>query len=394
MSYINTKVVTIYKKIEVWHYSYDLLKDQKLFTSGRNQYVLVKWLYETNKAVIRNDYISPFSSIKIPATQKDFIRLILFELKESQMDSQYFDLLEEKEERIIIIGTQQHRGGDFFTSQFINGGILGKDVSKYNKMMFVHQALREVRLNNDKKWTILLCTEGYTNSQLLKIKSAFYDKNEMKDCVTNIIEIGDNDLNSIINYINTSDIENNTVIRKRDYIKISHISIYAHGLPDGIYLWMDDVYPYQKAFDKKEIERLKKFAFSKDSKIYCYSCRTGVGDDSEDFTKKGSDPKISKSIAQIIANVTCTKVYAYRTRTSYEDTLVKREYRNTIESKDVSKEMQSKIPDYELLYDIWMTEKYIVDGAIFYQKGALNPVKSDSTPKGLTMGLCLYTSAT
>lgn len=364
-----------------------MLKNHKLVNNGRNQYALVQWLSENNKAVIKNDFIPPKSNIKIPATKNDLIKIICIELNINKESQQYYELFEEKEEEIIIIGTQQHRGGNFITSQVISGGILGKDVSQYNKMMFVHQAIREVRLNKYKKWTILLCTGGYSLNQIRKIKAAFYDKEEMADCVNDIIEIGDNDIDSIINYINFSDVKKNTEIKKREYVKISHLSIYSHGLPDGIYLWMDDVPPYQKAFNREEIEKLKESAFSENSEIYCYSCRTGIGNNSEDFTKKGSNPNICNSIAQIIANVTGAKVYAYQKRTSYEDTLVKREYRTAIENSDNSMEIQ----DYELLSEIWTSKKYLVDGAIFYPKGAFNPVKADSTPKGLTSEMCSYT---
>lgn len=386
-----TKNIDVNQRTGLWHYSSMMLKNNELVNSGRNQYALVQWLSENNKTVIKNDFIPPKSNIKIPATKNDLIKIICIELSISKESQEYYELFDKKEENIIIIGTQQHRGGNLFTSQFISGGIFGNDVSQYNKMMFVHQAIREVRLNNSKKWTILLCSGGYSFNQMKKIKAAFYDKFEMKDSVNDIIEIGDNDIDTIINYINFADIKKNTEIKKREYIKISHLSIYSHGLPDGIYFWMDDVFPYQKAFDMVEIQKLKESAFSENSEIYCYSCRTGVGRNGEDFTKKGSNPDIGNSIAQIIANATGARVYAYQTRTSYEDTLVKPEYRKAIESNEKSKEMQDKIQNYDLLYDIWMTEKYKVDGAVFYQKGAFNPVKSDSTPKGLTKGMCSYT---
>ena len=74
-------------------------------------------------------------------------------------------LIKKNEERIILIGTQQHRpitGPSSFIGSFIF------DVNKWSKMMFVHQALRQVLLNKEKDWTILLCTEGYGNLQIKK----------------------------------------------------------------------------------------------------------------------------------------------------------------------------------------------------------------------------------
>jgi len=260
---VNTETVNISQKTGTWYYSSTLLKNNKLVNSGKNQYILVQWLNENNENIIKNDFIPSKSSIKIPAKKNDFISILCKELSINKDTQEYYDLFEEKEENIIIIGTQQHRGGAFFTSQLISGGILGNDVSPYNKMMFVHQALREVRLCQNKTWTILLCTGGYSSTQIKKIKDAFNDKEVMNGCVSNIIDIADNDLESIINYINLADVKKETEIKKREFIKISHISIYSHGLPDGIYLWMDDILPYQKAFDADEILKLKESAFSR-----------------------------------------------------------------------------------------------------------------------------------
>ena len=62
-------------------------------------------------------------------------------------------LIRKNEERIILIGTQQHRpitGPRSFIGSFVY------DVNKWSKMMFVHQALRQVLLNKENDWTILL----------------------------------------------------------------------------------------------------------------------------------------------------------------------------------------------------------------------------------------------
>ena len=71
--------------------------------------------------------------------------------------------------------------------------------------MFVHQALREVRKNNTKKWTVLICKEGYTKSQMHAIEKAFYDKNIMRDSVLNILILDgmqSSIIDKMINYIN------------------------------------------------------------------------------------------------------------------------------------------------------------------------------------------------
>lgn len=67
------------------------------------------------------------------------------------------------EERIVFIGSQIHRPIDDLKS-FIGAFLF--DVNKWSKMMFVHQALREVDQNKENDWTVLLCTQGYTPFQI------------------------------------------------------------------------------------------------------------------------------------------------------------------------------------------------------------------------------------
>lgn len=80
------------------------------------------------------------------------------------------------EERIVFIGSQIHRPIDTSNpKQFAKttAGSIFLDVNKYSKMMFVHQALREVLANKEKEWTVLLCTKGYTQIQINTIKKYF-----------------------------------------------------------------------------------------------------------------------------------------------------------------------------------------------------------------------------
>ena len=71
-------------------------------------------------------------------------------------------------ENIVIIGTQQH------SSSFWRNILPWKDVGPNSKFMFVHQAIRTVRLGKMHKWCILLCDEGYTEGQQDIIKQTFY----------------------------------------------------------------------------------------------------------------------------------------------------------------------------------------------------------------------------
>ena len=107
-------------------------------------------------------------------------------------------LIRKNEERIILIGTQQHRpitGPRSFIGSFVY------DVNKWSKMMFVHQALRQVLLNKENDWTILLCTQGYGKLQIETIKQYFnqISKSDGSKTVRYIKEIIN--LNEILLYI-------------------------------------------------------------------------------------------------------------------------------------------------------------------------------------------------
>lgn len=46
--------------------------------------------------------------------------------------------------------------------------------------------------------------------------------------------------------------------------------------------------------------------------------------------------------------------------------------------------------EYKHLYEIWMTNKYEVDGEILYPKGARYPVTAADTPEGLPLDMKMY----
>ena len=137
------------------------------------------------------------------------------------------------EERIVFIGSQIHRPISDIKS-FV--GAFLYDVNKWSKMMFVHQALREVFQNKEKEWTVLLCTEGYTQNQIAKIKKSFYNimKSHGVPTVRTIKDISNS--NNILDYINRGDDSTN----RRLYM-ISKLVFFCHGDVRGLSPWMPDI---------------------------------------------------------------------------------------------------------------------------------------------------------
>ena len=286
-----------------------------------------------------------------------------------------------KEERIILIGTQRHRPIKGPKS-FIGSIIL--DVNKWSKMMFVHQALRTVLLNKDQEWTILLCTQGYEKKPIETIKEYFNKilKTDGSKTVRYIKEISN--LGEILSYINQGDKKTN-----RNRYMITSLIFYSHGDVQGISPWMGNIPlstdPY---IDKQFIAQIESYAFDFDAKIYSFACRTGLGNPKIDESANGKDPMIEKSIAQAFANQTNAIVYAYMRRTWYGDSLLNGKERADVENYSSLSEFDQQ--KYKLLYDIWMTKKYEVDGEILYPYGARYPVRAAETPEGLTSDMVMY----
>lgn len=307
------------------------------------------------------------------------------------------------EERIIVIGTQQHRPIHDFPS-FLGSFVY--DVNKWSKMMFVHQALREVLLNKENAWTILLCTQGYGKIQIQTIKNYFnkITKSNGSPTVRYIKEISS--LNEILDYINRGDKKTN-----RNYYMITRLIFFCHGDVRGISPWMGDIpNSFDPYIDKQFVEQIESYAFDPDAKIYSYACRTGLGNFKIDKEANGMNPMTENSVAQALADATGATVYAYLRRTSYYDTLLNyderdfidavhfyilkdktnREYKGYSYLKDIKKlspEQQKKFNDLD---SIWNGNKYLVEGEIIYPEGARYPVTYDETPKGLSTNMNVF----
>lgn len=235
------------------------------------------------------------------------------------------------EERIVFIGSQIHRPIDISNpKQIIKTGVgsIVFDVNKYSKMMFVHQALREVLINKEKEWTVLLCTKGYTQIQINTIKKYFNNilKEDGSQTVRYIKEISN--LNEILYYINRGDKKTN-----RSLYMISKLIFYCHGDVRGLSPWMTSIPKNSDPYiDKNFVKNIEKYAFDPSSEIYSYACRTGLGNKNINQDGTGMNPMMNNSVAQALANATGAVVYAYLRRTSYEDTLLNIDERKFIDA--------------------------------------------------------------
>jgi hypothetical protein len=167
------------------------------------------------------------------------------------------------------------------------------------------------------------------------------------------------------------------------------------------------------------VKEMNPDAFAKDAAIYCWACRTGLGnpeiDTTIEYTETVSDGwfsshKVTKhrpllsanSLAQTFANVTGATVYAYLCRSDYEDTLNKPDeldFMDAYEAGTKGKERQRPEKKYDYLLsainitdaDIQRYDELQKDfsrrkkiGKVWFDpQGAKYPVKGGDTPKGL-----------
>lgn len=316
---------------------------------------------------------------------------------------------------IIVVGTQDH------SSSTARNRLL-QNVGEGSKLMFVHQALRRMRLNNGAiKFEFLLCKRGYSSSQRVAIKKSVENNYNGK-----YIEVSS--AKQIINYINTCDKTNSSTTSKdRQRKKIQQLLFYSHGVVGEISLGLApagvDITEY--SFEKEQAVKLNKDAFSFGASIYLYSCRAGIGNKNVSksiyINPKGSktDPKSrynllsSESIAQKISNSTKTTVYAFLRRTDYEETLFTRDELCFSDYMKIRKDnsqirtrnycnkysylLNKSVPlngEDNKRWSIWSTteanlEK--IDGAWFDPDGARHNVKAAPTPAGVPATMMTFT---
>ncbi len=245
-------------------------------------------------------------------------------------------------ENIAVVGSQNENGAG-------------------NKLMFVNQALRSMRIwaeeQSNETRTMVLFTEGYSDNQITAIAesvSAFGG---------HLVLV--NSSQELTNYLNSGEVSSNEVSEYRINDKITDVDIYAHGIVGSI----EFGYKTSKAdiyrFNSMNAESLNSSAFQSNGCITSYACRTGLGNFDIYGTSLFRNPNYSNSLAKQIADNSGIFVRAFAVRTSYVGTLG-----NAFDRRHNN-------PLYPL-----PTQK-MVDGAAFTPRGSNRPVTGGSTPIGL-----------
>ena len=311
---------------------------------------------------------------------------------------------------VIVIGTQQH-SSDWWRNIDPLGLNPVAGVGRNSKLMFVHQAIRTIRLGLIYKWIVLLCSEGYTENQLEHIKETVTNITNKagEKIVLNCHMISS--LDDIISYINS-------LSAKKQ--KIETLYFYAHGVVKEILPWMKlkKGIPIDENFFKK----LKKESFVKGAVVKSYACRTGLGNpniDQDRIIKKEGKTSFDRgeqyiielplllleSLASRISAVLNVTVYAYLRRTEYSDTLFTSDEYDFLDACDaalLNNKRSRKASKYDHITQtrqLTRTERdrykklneerdekknIIVDNASFRLTGAFHPVRAARTPRNVS----------
>lgn len=328
------------------------------------------------------------------------------------------------EEYIVVVGKQSH-SSDW--KRNLAASFIDSVVAPNSKLMFIHQAFRRMRLNSNISFTFLLCHSPnganaleYTDKQI----------NAIQDTVENTYNgtfVKVSSAKQIINYINTGDVNNfERITSKRKNKPIKQLLFYSHGVVGEISLALGptgfDLTEF--SFKEAEVKKINQDAFDAKAHIYSYACRTGLGNSKIDKSiyinekKDKDDPNnkynllSSQSLAQKIANISNSVVYAYLKRTWYGDTLFTNDEYDFMDAYDAFRNQRQpkrsevksgkkynnivkKGPNddeenrYQELKKIRTDIKYI-DNANFLASGALHPVRAADTPTGLPDDMKTY----
>jgi hypothetical protein len=185
------------------------------------------------------------------------------------------------------------------------------DNKKANKLMFLSQSIRELKILAEKgdpnaRRTWVIFKDGYPENVLKVLQE------EAKSYGANIILVSNTQ--DLIGYINSGQDRNQT--------KVARLSLYAHGLPGQIAFGYNMPNGSSMALTKQDVPQINKAAFAENGHIASQACRTAMGTSDATINNDAfrTNPDPDSSLAQTMADHLVT-TYASTKRTDYSATL-------------------------------------------------------------------------
>ena len=268
------------------------------------------------------------------------------------------------EENIVVVGTQH-------------------DNAAGNKLMFVHQGLRQLKeySQNEKgeSRSLVIFTQGYTPRQLKRIEQ------QAAKLGATVVKISSAE--QLTSYINT---KNSTGIPTpaREADKVTNIDAFSHGVVGaiefGYHINAGEKTNTSMTFNSTSAANIDKKAFAESAVFASYACRTGIGNAKIDKIKYPWESTMqTESLAQDIANCADITVKAFCVRSDYENTLSTfqdRLYMKLYKQTGMGAKNKSTI-DWYNQWQERLKKRENIDGATFDPDGAVHPVEGGNTPR-------------
>ncbi len=252
------------------------------------------------------------------------------------------------------------------------------DTSAGNKMMFIGQAVRQLKMFKEqhpaRPRTLVVFIPHYSKTMLsaARASAALYTA-DFKALST---------AQELIDYINTG--------RDRSQHPIAQLDLFSHGIPLSIAFGHHLDNEAGMALGVDNFQRIAAQAFDPNARLTSYACRTGMGNpqDAEIENAVQLDPQPQQSLAQKLADHLKIPVRAFITRSDYKETwgsFMDRRY------ADACNATSGQLPSDEWCNE-WSaamddrSEQKSKTSATYQIEGALSPVISGSTPYGPTRG--------
>ncbi|RQP52723.1 hypothetical protein DF159_29325 [Burkholderia ubonensis] len=288
-------------------------------------------------------------------------------------------------------------------------------------MMFINQGIRQLRQYPEG-------TPDYAIQRVFLIFTKDYPS-KLLDELKRIVEVDYRA--SYRELTDVADLVTFIAARRSKKRLIKQLDIFSHGIVHSIEFGYDVGESWKICYGLNQARMLAPLAFDDDATIFSYACRTGLGHDIGEKLNPGEDPKYEESLAQIMADSGDVEVRAFPRRSNYDETYGTGEelsaakktlpkidqYRREVEAyhrqmaayrkrtlvlgkgpmNEIPGEPPPKAPvrpyserELQLAMHMEGRRKYEKDANIglpLDPLGAVNPVRSGSTPEGLPMGL-------
>jgi len=245
-------------------------------------------------------------------------------------------------------------------------------------MMFIGQAVRELaeflRYKPALPRTLVVFTPSYSKEML----SAARDSANVYGA--NIVEIATSQ--QLIDYLNHG--------KEREHSPIERLSLFSHGVPQQIAFGYQLSEGSQMALDVLNYMSISPLAFSRTAQLDSFACRTGMGNRPDHTIEEAVQffPRISESLAQLLANHLRIREHAFIRRSDYKNTwgsFEDRQLGKLCTISDNSNPGPQWCRDWVKLDEERSTMDEMHD--FTYQKmGASHPVISGETPIGVPGG--------